>query len=108
LCSRTALVAENLFLRRQLALFLERETKPGPTTPAARVIMIALGKVFFWCGALVVVKPETFVKWHRAAFRTIWMWKSRKRGRPALPQNIRQPIREIAADNPIWGEADRR
>src|SRR5262245_8887481 len=66
--------------------------------------MIALAKLFDWRSALVVVKPNTFVKWHRAAFRTFWAWKSKRRGRPPLPTNIRNLVREIAADNPIWGE----
>jgi putative transposase len=66
--------------------------------------MIALGTLFNWRSALVVVKPNTFVKWHRTAFRTFWVWESRKRGRPPLPANIRKFVREMAADNPIWGE----
>ena len=66
--------------------------------------MIALGQFFDWRGALIVVKPETFVKWHRTAFRIFWRWKLRRRGRPPLPQNIRQLIREMARENPTWGE----
>ena len=42
----------------------------------------------------------TFVKWHSAAFKTFWRWKSRKRGRPALPKNLRELVRRIAHDNP--------
>jgi hypothetical protein len=65
--------------------------------------MIALGRLFDWRAALVIVKPETFVKWHRTAFRMFWTWKSRKRGRPPLPRNIR-PLVEMARENPTWGE----
>lgn len=102
--SRVRLVAENLFLRRQLALFQEREVKPGRTTASFRLAMVALGPLFDWRGALVIVKPETFLKWHRTAFQTVWRWKSRKRGRPALPKNIRALVRQMARENAIWGE----
>lgn len=66
--------------------------------------MIALAKFFDWREALVVVKPETFVQWHRTGFRMFWKWKSRKRGRPRLPEDLRELIREMARENPIWGE----
>jgi len=104
LTSRVALIAENLFLRKQLALFQEREAKPRRTTASFRLAMVALAKFFDWRGALVIVKPETFLKWHRTAFKMFWRWKSRKRGRPALPKNIRELVRQMAHENPTWGE----
>ncbi len=66
--------------------------------------MVALAKFFNWSDALVIVKPETFLGWHRRAFKMLWRWKSRKRGRPALPKNIRELVRHVARENPIWGE----
>jgi putative transposase len=59
--TRAALVAENLFLRRQLALFQERKTKPQRITRSSRLVMIALARFFDWREALTVVKPETFL-----------------------------------------------
>jgi putative transposase len=103
-CSRIALFAENLFLRKQLALFQERGVRPRRTTASFRLVMVGLGKLFDWRGVLVIVQPETFIKWHRTGFRMFWRWKSRKRGRPALPKNLRELIRQMARDNPIWGE----
>ena len=102
--SRAALIAENLFLRKQLALFRERKTKPRKTTAAIRATLVALGRLFDWRDALVIVKPETFVRWHRTAFKMFWRWRSRKRGRPALPKNIRELVRQMARENPTWGE----
>jgi transposase InsO family protein len=102
--SRIALIAENLFLRKQLALFQERQIRPERTTAAFRLAMVGLGKLFDWRGALAIVKPETFLKWNRIAFKTFWRWKSRKRGRPQLPKDIKELIRQIARENPIWGE----
>jgi hypothetical protein len=52
----------------------------------------------------VVVKPETIIRWHRAGFRLFWRWKSRSRGgRPKVPLEIRQLIREMSPPNPLWG-----
>jgi putative transposase len=99
-----ALFAEILFLRKQLALFQERKAKPRRTTPIIRLGMVTLARFFEWRGALVVVKPETFVKWHRTAFRIFWRWRSRKTGRPPVPKNLKELIREMAGDNPTWGE----
>jgi putative transposase len=102
--SRIALIAENLFLRKQLALFQERQAKPRRTAASFRLAMVALAKFFDWRNALVIVKPKTFLKWHRTAFRTFWRWKSRKRGRPPLPKNLRELVRRKAHTNPTWGE----
>jgi transposase InsO family protein len=53
---------------------------------------------------LVIVKPETLIRWHRQGFRLFWRWKCRA-GRPRLPQNIRQLIAQMALENPTWGQA---
>lgn len=66
--------------------------------------MVLLSMFFDWRDALFIVKPDTFLKWHRSAFRTFWRWKSRKRGRPRLPKDLRDLIRQMARDNPTWGE----
>src|SRR5271166_5290506 len=54
--------------------------------------------------ALAVVRPETVIRWHRAGFRAYWRWRSRpRRGRPTVPVEIRQLIREMSLANPLWG-----
>ena len=55
--------------------------------------------------ALISLKPETVVRWHREGFRRYWRWKSRARrpGRPAISLDIRQLIRRMSQDNPLWG-----
>jgi putative transposase len=98
--SRSALIAE---LRKQLAFYRERENKPRRLTDAARVCLLVWSRLFNWREALVIVKPETLVAWHRKGFRLFWKWKS-KGGRPRLPRNIRQLIAEMATENPTWGE----
>ena len=102
--SRATLAAETLFLRKQLALYQERKAKRRPTSVALRWTMTALGRWFEWRQALVIVKPDTFLRWHRKAFRFFWRWKSRPFGRPPLPKNIRTLIREMDRQNPTWGE----
>jgi transposase InsO family protein len=97
-------IAENLFLRKQLALFKERKVRPRAASWTTRLAMIAAARFFDWRNALIIVKPETFIKWRRTAFRMFWRWKSRKRGRPALPKNIRELVRLMDRNNPTWGE----
>src|SRR5262249_1542448 len=105
LCLRPspALAAENLFLRKQLALYEERQVKPRRPTHAIRLAMMWLSYYFNWRSALRIVKPETFTRWHRQGFRLFWRWKS-KPGRPALPQDLQALIRRMALENPTWGQ----
>jgi hypothetical protein len=77
--SKAALKAENIFLRKQLALYLERKVKPRRATDATRLSMVLLSRLFVWQHALVSVRPETFLGWHRRGFRLLWRWKSRPR-----------------------------
>jgi transposase InsO family protein len=58
-----------------------------------------------WRSALVIVKPETVIGWHRKAFRLFWTWKVRhgQPGRPPLSQETRQLIRKMCRENPPWG-----
>ncbi len=55
-----------------------------------------------WADALIIVKPETVVRWHRAGFRAYWRWKSRKPGRPRIEREVRELIRRMAHEN-RWG-----
>lgn len=101
---RMALVAENLFLRKQLALFQERKRRPHRADHPTRCLLAALSALFDWRSALVVVKPDTIIRWHRQGFRLFWRWKSKPTGRPRLPRNISSLITTMAAENPSWGQ----
>ena len=85
--STQSIEAEKLFLRRQLALYVERGTKPRRVGPVTRVQLAFLSRFCNWRGALVVVRPETIVRWHRAGWRLCWRLKSRP-GRPAIPKEL--------------------
>ncbi len=66
--------------------------------------MATVSRLFDWRVALVVVKPDTLIRWHRKGFRLFWRWKSKPTGRPPLPKDLRQLIRKMAVANPTWGE----
>ena len=100
---RRSLTAENLFLRRELALYQERGVKPRRVDAVTRVSLALLSLLFDWRDALVVVRPEALIRWHRAGWRLFWRWKARP-GRPPIRREVRQLIRRLALDNPLWGE----
>ena len=95
-----ALVAENLFLRKQLALYLERKVRPRRASDATRLAPVLLSRPFAWRQALTIVKPDTLIRWHRRGFRLLWKWKSKPRGRPRVPIDLRKLIGEMANENP--------
>ena len=95
--------AENLVLRRQLALYKERGVKPRRIDAATRVSLAWWSRWCDWRSCLIVVRPETVIRWHRAGWRLLWRYKSRP-GRPRIPLELRQLIRRMATDNPLWGE----
>ena len=101
--STRSLKAENLFLRRQLALYVERGVKPRRIDRVTRFSLALLCRFFDWRDALVVVRPETLIRWHRARWRLFWRLKSRL-GRPPIPQQLQALIRRMASENPSWGE----
>jgi transposase InsO family protein len=100
---RRSIEAENLFLRRELALFKERGIRPRRVDAATRLSLAFLSRLFDWRDALVVVRPETMIRWHRAGWRLFRRFKSRP-GRPPIPVECRQLIRRMAMENPLWGE----
>ena len=101
--SRMSLVAENLFLRKQLAYYQEHKVKPQPLTDTARFSLVLWSRLCDWKSALVIVKPDTLIGWHRKGFKLFWRWKSRP-GRPPLSREIRELIVRMARENPTWGQ----
>ena len=85
---RASLVAENLFLKKQLAFYRERHVAPRRLTDTAKLSLLLWSRWFDWRNAFFFVKPETLIGWHRRAFQIFWRWKSQG-GRPRLPKNLR-------------------
>ena len=103
--SHAAREAEMAFLRQQLVVLKRSAPARLRLRTADRLIFVWLYRLFpSVLEAAVVFKPETLVRWHRSGFRLYWRWKSRRRvGRPAVPADIRDLIRTISRDNPLWG-----
>jgi hypothetical protein len=102
--SRAQLAAGNLFLRKQLALYQERKVRARRADDATRIILAGLSRFLAWRELLVIVKPETLIRWHRQGFRLFWRWRSRTPGRPAISPDVRRLIATMAAANRTWGE----
>ena len=100
-----ALALENLALRHQLTVLQRRTQGRTRLTPADRLLWVWLARSWReWRQGLILVKPETVVRWSRLCFRTYWARKSRRRsGRPAIDPDIRALIRKISRANPLWG-----
>jgi len=103
-----ALAAENLFLRKQLGLYVERKQKPRRASNAMRFTMAQLSRFFEWRDALTIVKPDTLIRWHRKGFRLFWKWKSRASGRPRVPADVRRLIVEMAKQSDLGRGTNRQ
>ncbi len=77
--------------------------KPRRIDAATRISLAWLSRLCDWRSCLIVVRPETVVRWPRAGWRLFWRYKSRP-GRPQIPLELRQLIARMASDNPLWGE----
>jgi transposase InsO family protein len=105
--SKPQLIAENLLLRQQL-LVLSRAGKRPRCTRADRALLVVLAnRVRHWRDALLIVRPETVLRWHRAGLRLFWRAKSRATSRePRIAPETIALIKELAVNNRLWG-ADR-
>ena len=97
---------ENLALRQQLSVLRRSVPKRLRLTSADRVFWVWMKRVWSrWQDALLIVKPETVLAWHRKGFRLFWTWRVRhgKPGCPGVPPEVRELIRMISRNNPRWG-----
>lgn len=103
--SRRRLEAENLWLRHQLNVALRRAPARRRLGGLDRALLAWM--VRLWPDLLdtvQVVKPQTVLRWHRGGFRAFWRWKSRRRaGRPKIDRALRDLIRRMSRENPLWG-----
>src|SRR6476619_3188028 len=103
--SRALQEAEILILRHQLNIQRRQSPKRLNFSTLHRLIFAGLYRLApRVLRALAILKPETVIRGHRAGFRWYWRWKSRHRGgRPTVPLEIRELIREMSIANPLWG-----
>jgi transposase InsO family protein len=99
------LEVENLLLRQQLIVLRRRH--PGRVTlwNIDRLLLVWLYRLYpALLDAILIVRPETVIRWHRRGFRAYWHWKSRHvGGRPQIDSEIRVLIRRMNRENPLWG-----
>src|SRR5207302_5371127 len=102
--SKSELVAENALLRQQL-LILRRQVKRPACTKTDRMLLLLLARVVrTWKHALLIVQPETLLRWHRQGFRLFWKYKSRAGSpQPKISKATVALIKEMARDNRLWG-----
>ena len=105
LSSRRSLLIENLALRQQLAVFKRQHSRPR-LTPSDKIFWLLLRRLWSsWKTALIVVSPETVVRWHRVGFQLYWRLISRVRksvGRRPVTREIRELIFKMVDENPTW------
>jgi transposase InsO family protein len=102
--SRADTALEVIALRQQVAV-LKRKRRRPTLNRLDRLWWIGLRRIWpRWTDALIIVKPETVIGWHRTAFRLYWRWRSRPPcGRPKVAGEIRSLIRRMATENAGWG-----
>jgi len=105
--TKSRLVAENLCLRQQLVELKRRQRRPSLRDRDRRFWVLASRCFAGWRDALFIVQPETVLRWHRGGWRAYWRWRSRRgngRGRRRISAELRELIRRMARENPLWGQ----
>src|SRR6202162_4048861 len=103
--SNIRLEAENAVLRHQVIVLRRKLKGRARLTNNDRWFFVQLYRWFqSILPVLVIIRPETLVRWHRAGFRRYWRWKScRRGGRPPIETELRALIRRMSIENPLWG-----
>jgi hypothetical protein len=103
---RSELVLENTFLRQQV-IVLSHETKRRPLTNQDRRLLVLLARLLpSWKDALMIVQPNTLIRWHHALFKVVWRRKSKAKPKPhptILPLTTIRFIWQLATENHLWG-----
>ena len=103
--SRAQLAAENTLLRHQLIVLRRKLPRRIKVSNGDRLFLVWLCRLFpSALRAILIVRPDTLLRWHRAGFRRYWRWKSRARsGRPPVASELRALVRQMSVENPLWG-----
>jgi putative transposase len=104
--SKRELILENTFLRQQL-IILDRQVKRPKAKPRERVLLVLLAsRLRSWKQALLIVQPDTLIRWHRDIYRWLWKRKSKPKGKPGrkpLLRSVIELIKRMARENRAWG-----
>ena len=99
------LTAENVALRQQIIVLKRNQPRPR-LKDRDRLFWVLLSRIWSgWRRAVLIVQPETVVRWHKGAFKRYWRRKSQrgKRGRPRLDAEVKALVLKMADANPLWG-----
>src|SRR5260370_26846159 len=101
---RARLDAENLLLRQQLIVLRRKSSARVRLWNIDRLLLVWLYRLYpSLLDVIIIVQPETVLRWHRRGFRAYWRWKSRHvGGRPRIGSEMRALIPRIRRDNPLW------
>jgi len=101
---KPALIAENALLRQQLIVLNRQVARPRLTTRDRVVLVLLAGRTRLWRSTLLIVQPDTLLRWHRQGVRLVWRARSRPaaRGLRIAPDTVAL-IQEMARDNRLWG-----
>jgi putative transposase len=104
--TKQALMLENALLRQQLIVMSRQRKRPKLTWRDRALFVVLASRLETWKTTLLLVKPETVLRWHRDLFRQVWRRKSRvkiRAGRPSLALEYVALIRRLAKENIVWG-----
>jgi len=102
--TRRALEAENLLLRQRLVVLRRKSSTRVRLRNMDRLLLVWLYRLYpSLLDAIIIIQPETVIRWHRRGFRAYWRWKSRQvGGRPRIDSEMRALIRQMSHENPLW------
>src|SRR6202035_4125759 len=102
---RARLEAENLLLRQQLVVLRRKSPTRVRLWNIDRLLLVWLYRLYpSLLDAIIIVQPETVIRWHQRGFRAYWRWKSgHVGGRPRIDSEMRALIRRMSRENPLWG-----
>ncbi len=102
--SKRQVILENAFLRQQVIVLKRQVARPQLTTKDRSLLVLLASRVRDWKNALLVVKPETLLRWHRQGFRLFWRAKSNGQARkPRISAETIALIKQMAVENRRWG-----
>jgi putative transposase len=103
--SRAELTVENILLRQQLIVAARKVRRPVLRRRERTLITLLAAALPRWRDALLLVKPETVLRWHSEGFRLLWRWRSRptKAPAPRISSDVVELIPRMATENRLWG-----
>ena len=101
---KVLLIAVNLCLRQQLLVLQRRKPRPRLTVADRRFWILAYRWFVSWQTSLLIVKPETVLRWHRNGWRAYWRRRSCRKGRRPIGPELRTLIRRMTVENQLWGQ----